>query len=78
MERVLQVDGWSFEVVQVRARRTCEHGKPFDATCTINIIDGVAVIEGLLVTNEWTLTDSKTFRKYAKVLRLDRFKYFRK
>jgi hypothetical protein len=62
--RVIQIDDWCFEVVQIRARRTKKFGEKYSATASITIANNVAHIEGLLCTEpELNRDDFKTFTK---------------
>ena len=79
MQHEIQVDGWSFQVTQLRARRTPKFGEKFGAVCTITIVNDEVHVEGLLTDDSgWTLKDSRTFRKFKEMLGIVKSNYCRK
>lgn len=79
MKNEIQVDGWSFQVTQLRARRTPKFGEKFDSIYTITVVDDELYIEGLLTDDVgWTLKDSRAFRKFMKLFGISKFNYCRK
>ena len=63
---ITEVNGWSFEVISIRARRTKKFGSPYTAVATITITEGVPHIEGLLTTTPFTAQDRGSFRRYLR------------
>jgi len=63
---IVEIDGWSFEVVSIRARRAPKFGDKYDAIANITVTDGIPHIEGLLTNTTLTYKDKNILRKYLK------------
>lgn len=63
MNKEIQVGDWSFEIVQIRARKTPKYGNPYTGICNITIVNGEPHIEGLLTTEPLTFNDVRSIKK---------------
>jgi hypothetical protein len=79
MQRNMQINGWHFEVVQVRARKTPSYGQPYTCTATLNFIDNTCYIDGMLAKdgNNFNKTDGLTFIEFGSVMDVDSIEYTR-
>ena len=77
MERTFQVGDWNFEIVQLRARKTPEFGRPFSAVANITIANTEAHVEGLLSIEKITTTDYRTFDSVVDMLDCNKMIYRR-
>ena len=70
MNKEIQVGDWSFEIVQIRARKTPKYGNPYTGICNITIVNGEPHIEGLLTTEPLTFNDVRSihFLSYIRYL----------
>lgn len=78
MSNKTQVGDWSFEIVQIRARKTPKYGEPYTAIANVTIVNGVAHIEGLLSVDGVSIKDVRSIKKYLKDLGFDKYVHVRK
>jgi hypothetical protein len=79
IQRNMQINGWDFEVVQVRARKTQGYGQPYSCTATLNFIDNTCYIEGMLAkdSDHFNKADGLTFLEFGSVMAITSIEYTR-
>lgn len=74
MSNITNIDDWSFETTQVRARNTLGmYGKPYTGIYNITFTNGQAHVEGLLSKKKITNKDITTLEKYLTSKGYDRY-----
>tara|TARA_R110002167_G_scaffold91458_1_gene246091 strand:- start:164715 stop:165056 length:342 start_codon:yes stop_codon:yes gene_type:complete len=62
--RLIQIDDWNFEIVQLRGRRVKKFGDKYNGIADITITDGVPHVEGLLCQEpKFSRNDYRAFTK---------------
>lgn len=79
MNKTAQQGNWQFELKQVFARKTSEHGQPYVASAVITITDGQAHVE--LLTNKdsdnFSRDDFKDIKGFINSLGFEKVHYSR-
>jgi len=75
VKHITTIGDWTFEVIQVRARKTNKHKDPYTAVATISIVDGIPHIEGLLSSERLHISDYTTLLNFIKDLGLESVSY---
>lgn len=73
------LDGWSWEVCEIKLRKHDSFGKPYTAMITFKVVGGKMFAEGLLSVEDEELHkgDFVTIKQIAKIFGYDNISYIR-
>jgi len=71
------IGNWTFEVVQIRARKTIKHKTPYTGILNITIVDGTPHIEGLLSRSKFNKSDFLSIKRYINKLGFNSVEYIK-
>lgn len=70
MQRIIEINGWQFEVTQVTARKCEVFGQPYSAIANVRFVNGKCFVEGLLNASQVSLArqDFRAIDNFAKAM----------